>query len=337
MMSGSVEEQYHIYHAEAYVHGVELEHPIKLPYQEHGRVALDHTRRESHITQSVGETNIEGLISFKRGYTRVAGTHIKEKTDIYGNDHAGWATLAASALEGYNVLDIITADRVVAQLTTEHAMTNDPGQPIAHVPRVNFLGTRFENLRIGGYPVEVELDLAFCGARPEGNRSYLLDGSFLDRVHRQLDGIVDSDDLPESLEKKYGAEIASIDDLKKRAQEGRKHDARNEAGANGGANGHPKLRCSLVKKIKLPVEIPGVRTFGNVIFIPDFGTFALAEVEVGINSGHSDFAHQADQSAGPQPSDSNYFKLDMFQMRLGCGIGGSGGGGGVSGNGQTHP
>jgi hypothetical protein len=332
MVSGSVQEQYHIYHAEAYILKGELEHPIKQPIEEYGRVVLEHTRRESLITQSVGETSIEGLISFKRGHTRVAGTHVKQKTDIFGQDHAGWVTLSTAAIEGYNVVDIITADRVVAQLTVEHPMTSDPGQPIAHVPRVNFLGTRFENLRIGGYPVEVELDLAFCGPKPEGDRSYLQDGSFLDRVHHQLDGIVETGDLPESMEKKYGGEIAYIDDLKKRAKEGR-----NEAGANDDQNGYPKLRCSLDKKIKLPIPIPGVRTFGNVIFIPDFGTVALAEVEVGINNGHSDFAHRRDDATRPQPSDSNYFKLNMFAMRLGCVTGGSGNGAGVSGNGNTKP
>ena len=72
-------------------------------------------------------------------------------------------------------------------------------------------------------------------------------------MQRQVDAIVESKDIPDSLEKKYCAEITYIDDLKRRAKDG----------ANGGANGYPKLRCSLVKKIKLPVEIPGVRTFGT--------------------------------------------------------------------------
>jgi hypothetical protein len=332
MMSGSAQGQYHMYHADAYILNVELEHPIKLPFQEYGRVVLEHTRRQSLITQSVGETNIEGLISFKRGHTRVAGAHIQQKMDVFGNDHAGWVTLATAALEGYNVEDIITADRVVAQLSTQHSMTNNPEQPISHVPRVNFLGTRFENLRVGGYPVEVELDLAFCGPKPEGNRSYLQDGSFLDRVHRQLDGIVETRDLPESLEKKYVAEITYIDDLKKRAK-----DKRTEAGANAGPNGYPKLRCSLVKKIKLPVEIPGVRTFGNAIFIRDFGTVYLAELEVGVNNSHSDFRRRQGDPPQPQSGNSNYFTLKMLDAHLGCPGGGKGSGGGVSGNGQTVP
>ena len=332
MMSGSV-QPYHIYHADAYVLNVELEQPIKLAKREYGRVALE-SRRESLITQSVGETNIEGLIFFKRGHTRVAGAHVKQKTDAFGNDHAGWVTLATAALEGYNVEDIITADRVVAQVFTQHSMTNDPAQPISHVPRVNFLGTHFENLRIGSYSVEVELDLALCGPKPEGDRSYLQDGDFLDRVQRQLDGVLDSDEVPKSLEEKYRAEITYLDELRKRAKEDRNGDGWNRAGANIGSNGYPKLRCSLVKKITLPIEIPGVRTFGNAIFIRDFGTVYLAELEVGVKNGQSEL--QGDTSPS-KPSDSNYFKLEVLGMELGCPAAGKSVGAGVSDNGQTQP
>ncbi|MGB0117693.1 MAG: hypothetical protein WBP73_12860, partial [Terriglobales bacterium] len=73
-------EPYHVYHAQAYLLKGKLEHPIQQPIQEYGEVVLENTRRESLITQSVGETNIEGLISFKRGHTRVAGTHVNTKT-----------------------------------------------------------------------------------------------------------------------------------------------------------------------------------------------------------------------------------------------------------------
>jgi|HubBroStandDraft_4_1064222.scaffolds.fasta_scaffold122253_2 hypothetical protein len=332
MMPGPSREPYHAYHAEAYILKGELKQPIQQPIEPYGLVVLENTRRESLITQSVGETNIEGLISFKRGHTRVAGAHVKPKTDIFGEDHAGWITLSTAALEGYNVEDIVTADRVVAQVSTQHPMTDNPKYPIGHVPRVNFIGTRFENLRIGGYPVEVELDLAFCGPRPEGDHSYLQDGGFLDRVQRQLDGIVETRDLPESLEKKYSAEIVYIDDLKKRAKDSKNDDSWNQTGANG----YPKLRCSLVKKIKLPVEVPGVRTFGNAIFIRDFGSVYLAELEVGINQGHSAFRHRRDN--GPsEPHNSNYFTLNMLDMRLGCPAAGGTSGASATSNGNTYP
>jgi hypothetical protein len=281
---------------------------------------LENTRRESLITHSVGETSVEGLISFKSGHTRVIGSQIKSKTDIFGNDHAGWVTLSSSAVEGLNVVDVVTADRVVAQVSTEHPMIN------GHVPKVTFLGTSFKNLRIGGYPVEVELDLGICGNKPDGDLSYLEERGFLDRVERQYDGIASAKGLPESMEKQYDAKIAYIDDLKKRAN-GR---------SNGDRNGYSKLQCSLVKSIG-PIPIPGVRTFGNVIFIPNFGTVALAEIEVGVGPSHSDFPHGRGDGASPEPSDSNYFTLNMLDMRLGCPVAGSLVVPSVGTNGQTHP
>ncbi len=309
--SKSVRSPYHIYHAEAFILEGKIEQPIQQPIQPFGRVVLE-SRRDTLITQSVGETNIEGLISFERGRTRVIGTRVKQKVDILGRDHAGWATLSTAEIEGYNVLDVITADRVVAQITTDHTLAGDN---VDNVPRVNFLGTAFENLAIAGVPVEVQLNLAFCGAKPENDRPYLEDEKFLDSVHRQLDEFVSSRDLPASLEKKCGAEIAYIDDLKRRARE------RNKAGADGEPNGYPKLRCSLVKTVKLTKEIPGVHTFGNLVFIEDFGTVSLAELEVGIHKASHSFANR--DGGQESASESNYFKLNMLAIRLGCGTSGS--------------
>jgi len=313
-------KRYHVYHAEAHILSGHLEHPIKQPIEDYGLVVLDKTRREGLVTQSVGETTLEGLISFRAGHTRVSGSQLMNKKDLWGNDHSGWVTLSTSVLEGFNVVDVLTADRVVAQVATEHALTN------GHVPKVTFLGTRFENLRLGGYPVQVELDLAICGNKPEGDQPYLEDSAFLDRVQRQLDSIADAKDLPESLEKKCGAEIAYIDDLRKRAK----------GSAKGERNGYSKLQCSLVKSIA-PIPLPGVRTFGNMIFIPDFGTVSLAEIEVGVGPSYDGFSEQTRRGSELQPSDSNYFTLNMLSMRLGCPVGGSVTAGGVTANGNTHP
>ena len=316
---GSGQERYHVYHAEAHVLSGNLKHPIKQPIEHHARVVLEKTRRDGHIRQSVEETSLEGLISFKAGHTRASGTKI-EKKDLWGNDHSGWVTLSTSVIEGLNVFEVITADRMVAQVSTEHALTS------GHVPKVTFLGTRFENLRVAGYPVQIELDFTICGNKPEGDRPYLQDRGFLDRVQRQLDSVAGAKGLPESLEKQYDAKIAHIDDLKKRAN-GR---------AKGERNGYPKLECSLVKSIG-PIPIPGVRTFGNIIFIPDFGTVSLAEIEVGIQPSHDGFSDKARGVSPQQPRDSNYFTLNMLNMHLGCIGGGTVAAGTVTANGHTHP
>src|SRR5258708_39631310 len=110
-------------------------------------VFLEKPRREGLITESVGETSVEGLISFKVGHTRVSGSQLKNKKDIWGNDHSGWVTQSTSVFEGFNVGDVITADRVVAQVSAEHSLT------YGHVPKVTILGSRFVILRDADYPV----------------------------------------------------------------------------------------------------------------------------------------------------------------------------------------
>lgn len=313
-------ERYHVYHAEAHVLSGHLDHPIKQPIEEYGRVLLENTRRESLFTESVGETTVEDLIFFKAGRTRVAGTQLNNKKDLWGNDHSGWSTQSTSVLEGFNVLDVVTVDRLVAQVSTEHAMI------YGHVPKVTFLGTRFENLRIAGYPVQVELDLGICGNKPEGDLSYLQDNGFLDHVQDQLSSVADAKGLPEVLQKQYDAKIAYIDDLKKRAN----------GGANGGRVGHSKLQCSLVKSIG-PIPVPGVRTFGNMIFIPNFGTLSLAEIEVGIGPYDGGFHGKSQDGSPSEPGGSSYFTLNMLDMHLGCPVGATTKAGTATANGMTRP
>jgi hypothetical protein len=314
-------EDSHVYHAGAHLLSGELEHPIKQPIEHYGNVVIEKTRRESLFSESVGATSVEGLISFQAGHTRVIGSQLKHKKDIFGNDHSGWITQSTSVLEGFNVGDVLTADRLVAQISTEHPLTY-PG----HVPKVTFLGTRFENLRVAGYPVQVELNLGFCGDRPQGDRPYLEDSGFLERVQGQLSSIADAEGLPEHLEKQYDAKIAYINDLKKRGIEG----------SNGGRKGYSKLQCSLVKSIA-PIPIPGVKVFGNMIFIPDFGTISLAEVEVGIEAVEDGFPHNSGTGSSSEPDGASYFTLHMLNMRLGCPIVGTAQAGTAALNGQTKP
>ena len=308
---------FHVYHAEAHVLSGHLEHPAKRVLETYGYVALENTLREDHITALVEETILEGLISLKRGHTCVSGSQLKNKKDLWGHDHSGWITLSTSVIEGLNVFEIITADRMVAQVSTEHAPIN------GHVPKVTFIGTRFENLRVGGYPVQVQLDLDICGQKPQGDLSYLEDSGFLDRVRRQLDGIARAKGLPESLQKQYDAKIACIDELKKRAG----------PPAQEYERGNSAVQCSLVKSIE-PIPLPGVKTFGNVIFIPDFGTVSLAEVEVGIEASHTGFAQTGSLVS---PNRSNYFTLNILNMHMGCIAGGKISAGRVKSNGQTNP
>jgi hypothetical protein len=67
------------------------------------------------------------------------------------DDEVSYSTRITSTVEGLNILDMVTADRVVATLSSRYKRDSD-GEP-----SVSLIGTRFENLRIAGIPVEVDL------------------------------------------------------------------------------------------------------------------------------------------------------------------------------------
>ena len=67
---------------------------------------------------------------------------------------------------------------MVGQVSIEHPL-------VGYVPHVTFLGTRFENLRIAGHPVKLDLDVDILGPKPENDAPYSKSPAFLDRVDKQ--------------------------------------------------------------------------------------------------------------------------------------------------------
>src|SRR2546423_176609 len=104
-------EYSHDYHAEAHVLSGELQQPVKQPIQQHALVVLK-DRRGGHFTQTEEDFSLEGLITFKSGRTRVSGSPSLKPSK-------GWVTLSSSILEGMNIFEVITADRVVGQVSTD--------------------------------------------------------------------------------------------------------------------------------------------------------------------------------------------------------------------------
>jgi hypothetical protein len=307
----------HEYHAEAHVLSGELKRPIEQKIEPHAPVALK-DQRGGHLTRFTEDVNIEGLISFKRGHTRVSGSKSLK--------HHGWITLSTSTLEDLNVFEVITADRVVAQVSTEHPYHN------GHVPHVTFLGTKFENLQVGGFPIKLSLNLGVCGKKPDGDKPYLEESNFLRGIREQVASIAKAGFLPEKVQKQYDERLSEIDRL---IEQNRAGEASHECA---------KVTCSLVKSIDITgIPIPGLETVGNVLVIPDFGSVSLAEVEVGIEPPRpsGDFQrHELNAGASSnvgRPGLSNYFTLKMLNMEMGCVGTGTVSAGGVTSNGNTHP
>ena len=68
-----------------------------------------------------------------------------------------------------------------------------------------------------------------------------------------------------------------------------------------------------------------MQIFGHVLVIPEFGTVALGEVEVG------ETMHEGSKTPNP------YFELTVVKMQLGCVGHGNVSAGTSKGNGQSYP
>ena len=102
------------------------------------------------VTGGHGASRVENFqfhefISFKKGYTHVSGG--------YQEDDNSNNTLVTSVLEGLNLFDVLTADRVVCRLYSKHAHKAAEGCITMH-------GSKFDNLQVCGQPVTMNFDFA---------------------------------------------------------------------------------------------------------------------------------------------------------------------------------
>jgi hypothetical protein len=164
------------------------------------------------------------FVSFRAGYTHVSGG-LQEEDGSHN-------TLVTSALESLNLLDVVTADRIVCRLYSKH----HPGKKEAEI---TIVGSKFENLRIAGHPVKIELDFALFESIPT-----------------------------------YAAaatEFAKKSKFRKIAEDPFKNGAKlPDSGPNGA------FLCSCVKELE--TDCPGVARNGHWFHIKGFGKIFLGEL-----------------------------------------------------------
>lgn len=190
------------------------------------------------------------VVSFETAYTHVSGSRNPED--------GVHSSLLSIVVEGLNVLDMLTADRIVARLGSKR----DLAEPET---RVSPMGTCFDNVRIGGYPLQIELDTttfhvqdthrAFKSAyennaalRTEWRERFLWNGVKNDapaKLRQRYKGYAQSNTLPE---------------------------------ADG------ITACTMVKSLKC--DCPGVVCLGNAVVVPDFGVVYVAEYRIQRHKRH---------------------------------------------------
>lgn len=234
-------ERNYIYEGEAALLEFELKEPFREKVRPQGRVELYGAGDRSHYEfKHAAPYHLEGIASFHSGYTQVAGARSLKHEKRY-------STLVTSSLEGLNILDVLTADRVVAQISTAHS-------PYGGAPEVSFLGTRFENLKIAGQDVVPHTNLEILGPRPVEQETYFNNQHVMDRIAQQYENLSKGDYFPDWATERYP-----------RDNEGWRP-----------KNGNPSAeitKFSLVDYVE-----SDQKSFGHVIDVPHFGKFFLGEL-----------------------------------------------------------
>jgi hypothetical protein len=222
---------------------------IEKPFQKHLplQAAVSLPSVGGHVTNRSEAFDFEGIISCRASYTRASGRHAA------GGNAA--SVTVTSVIEGLNILEIVKAERVVAQVTAEYS--KDGG-----FPRVSFAGSHFDGLSIGHADASLAFNPGLLGVATgsKGARVPLTPALFQETGRQQAAKLIKSakaeadKDLTRWLTDRYSWM---------------------ESGRDLGKDGF--LLCSLVDGVGGP--IPG-RSFGHVVEVPDFGRVFLGELIV---------------------------------------------------------
>ncbi len=274
----------HHYHADGAALTGRLRLPIAQIISPQTHAALP--EEGGYFSQRAEKYRLESVISIRSSYTHVTGNRSSKPGQ-------GWTTLTTTVVEGLNVMEVVTADRIVCQIITEHPLDG-------YVPTINFLGTRFENLRISGCPIEVDLDLNMIGGKPAGDAAYSQDSGLTARVKSMLGRVGDHKVLPDALRERYNRLSSTL------------------------GSPQEEVECSLVKTAT--GTFPGV-SHGHVITVPDFGAIELGKVTI----KHDDLKPE---TTIPRKTT---VRLAMIDFHFGCAIDGGATTGTGSANGTTQP
>jgi hypothetical protein len=277
-----------MYQASAYSVAAEFERPKKHSLSPQASVLL--AGHGGHGSNRASAYSVDGLISFKNAYSEVGGS--------FDDCHDMHTTHAWSVIEGLNVADMLTADRIVSRMAVYHSAANNSEASY------DITGSYFENLRIAGHPVDVKLAThvfhdhdtysKVAKSHRDGKTDEWLVGSKLNQL---------KDNQLEELEDTYHA-LSGMSGLVKEWKKPKRPQDR------GSYWFSPANHLDWNKQVGSS-EIQG---FGSIICIPKFGVVRLAEMVV----------HHHSRT------------LTMFRVQM-CSSGHGGAGGGTTGGGVPLP
>jgi hypothetical protein len=254
-MTCSRHHSQYVYGASAYALAAEFERPKKHSLPPQASVVL--AGHGGHGSCRVPGQQLDGLVSYKEAYSEVGGS--------YDDCHGIHTTHAWSVLEGVNVADMLTADRVVSRMAIYYP-AGDKSEA-----SYDITGSYFENLRIAGHKIEVKLATNIFHEQDTYKK---IADAHANRTSDQLlqgGGLVTmTDQQLQELEDEYHA----LTGIAKMVTEWKK------PGPRPPERGCYKLSAANdldLKKQIGPTELEG---YGSIICIPKFGVIRLGEVTV---------------------------------------------------------
>jgi hypothetical protein len=252
-----------VYQASAYGLAAQFDRPVKHSISTQASTALAASGGRGY--DRVSNFKFDGFVSFDEAYVEVGGSY-----DDENNIHTLYSS---SVIEGLNVGDVLTADRVVSRMFVYAPADEDEKGETSW----DITGSHFDNLRIAGHKVEVKLatqvfhDHDTYGKVAKAHQSAKSDDWLLGSKLDKLDGGALKD-----LENNYSA-LRGMSRLVSecKTKEGRPED-------RGSYCFSPANGLDLKEQIG-DTELQG---FGSIICIPKFGVIRLAELVVHPHSRH---------------------------------------------------
>jgi hypothetical protein len=221
------------YHASANSLGGHLQTPHKKVVPTQASAALSEVG--GHAAGRTENFNCDEIVRCKLSYTTISGVQVE--------GDGSWATLVTSVVEGFNLLDVVTADRIVGQVSVNHPADGSS-------PTFSISGSQYYGLRIAGHEITPKLNSTLLA---------LGSGTGVDWPIFQTTGNTQAGTIVGTASAGKNAQWVV--------------NRFTWMTAKPKAGGH--VICSLVDAI--PQPMPG-RSIGHVIEIPHFGKILLGEL-----------------------------------------------------------
>lgn len=277
-----------IYQGSAYGFAGQIERPLRhvIPTQAATVLGADGGRGLDRVENF----KLEGIVTFDAAYVEVGGSF-----DDCHNRHSSYAS---ATIENLNILNVVTADRIVSRMAIYSPKIDDDGDELTF----NITGSHFENLKIAGHKIDVKLATHIF--HEHNSHSKIANTHKRGGLDQWLLASKIRDNELDKIENEYHA-LGGISRVVQAWKQ--KGDKRNTDNITFSPMNHLKIEEHAGDDTEL-------RGFGSIVCVPKFGVVRLAELTV----------------------TKHYFNLVMLKVDM-CSTGTGGTSAGGTGGGGSHP